>query len=114
MSTYDAFLLSDIYKDLYGFRPGEAFFHEWDTLSEAGKQAKWDSMCAELEEVIEEERKEQNRSIKEFENRVEAQMAITGMDRESVLNSMEEALTGTYGDCEYLEYHYNLPYGYLR
>lgn len=51
--TYDETILSDLYKDAYGFRPRDSFYREWDNLDNTGKQALWDFLCVQVEASIE-------------------------------------------------------------
>ena len=43
--TYDERIVSDLYKEVYGFRPTSWWFQEWKAADEDAKQAIWDGLC---------------------------------------------------------------------
>jgi hypothetical protein len=46
--TFDENIVSDLYKDAYGFRPRESFWMEWEPASNDEKQIIWDGLCNDL------------------------------------------------------------------
>ena len=40
--TYDEDCYSDLYKDVYGFRPRGAVWEHWKNMTPAEKQVQWD------------------------------------------------------------------------
>lgn len=61
--TYDDLLISDLHKDVYGYRPRD-YLVIWRAMSPAMKQKEWDRLCAELEEN---EKREQARALLSYE-----------------------------------------------
>ena len=49
MFTYSNDIISDLHKDVYGYRPREAFWADWDNCTPAEKQKTWDEYCNALE-----------------------------------------------------------------
>jgi hypothetical protein len=52
MSTYDESIISDLHKDVYGFRPRQDWWANWKAISEDAKQAIWDYLCDECDAQI--------------------------------------------------------------
>jgi len=65
--TYDENIVSDLYKDAYGHRPGEYFWADWDACNEDAKQHLWDRLIDAVGESIREEQRYHNMAIAEFE-----------------------------------------------
>ena len=56
--SYDENVISDLHKDAYGFRPDSSFWATWAAFNVIQKQALWDSMIADLNRTIEQEKLE--------------------------------------------------------
>ncbi len=52
--TYDSALLSDLYKDAYGFRPSGSYLQAWTYYTDEFKQEIWDRLLAEVKRAVEE------------------------------------------------------------
>jgi len=92
--TFDENIVSDLYKDAYGHRPGEYFWADWDACNDDAKQHLWDRLVDAVGESIREEQHYHNMAIAEFEGWVKQTMKIVV-------------------DFEYLEHCLGVPYGYL-
>ena len=112
--TYDENIVSDLYKDAFGSRPGEFFWSEWDSADNDRKQALWDVMVNEVQVDAERERQEQLNAEKYLEDTVipNIQSYLNGCTREDAIRHLHETYE-TDGDVEYLEYHLGVRYGYL-
>lgn len=109
--SFDNDCYSDLYKDVYGFRPRGAY-EAWATMSDDEKQAEWDRLCERLCEVMAAQKEEERHAIVEFEKRVANVIAAGAGDRETALRWIMDA-SDSDGDWDYLCYHCDLPYGYF-
>lgn len=110
--TFDENLISDMYKDAYGYRPTAEYFQWWDSCSDTQKQAHWDSLIADINSSIEGEKADQQEAIVKFEDRV-TNLLHTGTNRQRVIEWLMNA-EEVHGDVEYFEFLMGLPYGYLK
>jgi hypothetical protein len=112
--TFDENIVSDLYKDIFGTRPGEFFWSEWDAADNDRKQAMWDAMVDELGREIEREQQEQLAVERHLEKIVipNIQSYLNGCSREDAIRHLHQTYE-TDGDTEYLEYHLGVRYGYL-
>ena len=112
--TFDENIVSDLYKEAYGSRPGECFWENWDASDNDRKQALWDAMVDEARADAERELQEQLNVEKYLEDTVipNIQSYLNGCTREDAIRHLHETYE-TDGDIEYLEYHLGVRYGYL-
>jgi hypothetical protein len=112
--TFDENILSDLYKDTFGTRPGEFFWSEWDAADNDRKQEMWDAMVDELGREIEREQQEQLAVERHLERIVipNIQSYLNGCSREDAIRHLHETYD-THGDVEYLEFNLGVRYGYL-
>ena len=110
--TFDEYLISDLHKDAYGYRPTESFWSTFAAFNSDRKQALWDSMIADLNRSIEDEENNQQAAIVEFENRIDNLMTDAPSRKSVVAWFMRQADCD--GDAERLEYFNGLPFGYLK
>ena len=54
--TFDSELLSDFYKDAYGFRPDYAYMKAWYDYPDDFKQVIWDRILVDLAIAVEEDK----------------------------------------------------------
>ena len=54
--TYDTDILSDLYKDAYGFRPDSSYMKAWLEYPDDFKQTIWDRLLVDLAAAVEQER----------------------------------------------------------
>lgn len=111
MFTFDENLISDLHKDAYGFRPSESFWTTFAAFNPEQKQALWDSMIADLNRSIDEDRKLQEEAIIKFENRIENLMH-DGTNVKSIVKWLMQA--EECNDAEMFEFDNGLPFGYLK
>ena len=111
--TYDERIVSDLYKEAYGLRPGADFWTEWDHAAADEKQQIWDSLLSEANSEAERERQDQLDAEDAFERHVErTTRLVVGSTREDAIRYMHDSFD-TNGDVEYLEYILGVRYGYL-
>jgi len=112
--TFDQDIVSDIYKDAYGFRPRfSGFWAEWDSADDDGKQRIWDDLLDAANRAAETEREIQQEAIAEFESTVRGIMAtVAGATRKDAVRYLHDQYD-TQGSEEWLEYELGVPYGYL-
>lgn len=112
--TFDATLISDLYKDTYGFRPRELFWNDWDAASDDEKQVIWDNLCCELDKELAREKAEQALTVKLFEKLVTACLENGTADRDTALERVIESLGLDEFDLRhggsYICYELGLPY----
>ena len=106
----------DAYKEVCGFRPRDLNLKEM-TDEEINKYA--EQLSEELNVSIQEEKKQKERAIVRFEKRIDVVLElVSGSTREDALRfiiqseDMENDIS-FYG-YEVLEFHFELPYGYIK
>jgi hypothetical protein len=111
--TYDENIVSDLYKDAYGSRPGEFFWADWDACSDDAKQHLWDRLVDAVGESIEREREYQQEAIFDLEDRIRFMMnTVAGCDRADAIRYLHDVYN-TNGDIESLEFELGVPFGYI-
>ena len=91
--TYCNDIISDLYKDVYGVRPREAFWADWTNCTTAEKQKTWDEYCATVELQITEEKIREAACIKRFEDRIEDVIGLGAGDRTTALRWISQQET---------------------
>ena len=91
--TYCDDIISDLYKDVYGVRPREAFWADWNNCTPAEKQKTWDEYCATVELQITEEKIREAACIKRFEDRIEDVIGLGAGDRTTALRWISQQET---------------------
>jgi hypothetical protein len=100
----------DLYKDVHGVRPRGVDTSNW-TLE--GFNAQINALSTALEEQMEEERQNQTLAIQRFESRVQDTILAGAGNRETAIQWIMRD-SGMGEDQEYIEFRFNLPFGYLR
>lgn len=100
----------DLYKDVHGVRPRGVDTSNW-TLE--GFNAQINALSTALEEQMEEERENQTLAIHRFESRVQDTVLAGAGNRETAIQWIMRD-SGMGEDQEYIEFRFNLPFGYLR
>lgn len=107
--TFDTDAFSDFYKDVNGFRPRGHEFYAPETSDER-RQEIWDQLLADHDAEMVRYYAAQEEGKSRFEADVKKMIAFGAADRETAIRWMADAVDG---GKDYLEYSYNLPYGYL-
>mgnify|MGYP006292520043 CR=1 FL=1 len=101
--------ISDMYKDINGYRPRHLDF---STMSIASMESMINDLEIELKQVMLDDEVRQQANIVRFERRVEETIAMGAGDRETAIRWIHDA-ENTHGDDDYLCFTLDLPYGYF-
>ena len=85
MFTYCDDIISDLYKDVYGVRPREAFYADWNNCTPAEKQKTWDEYCDTIEQQIADQKVREAYCIARFEDRIKDVIGLGAGDRTTAL-----------------------------
>lgn len=113
--TFSNDTISDLYKEVYGFRPSAGFWPRWNELADENKQLLWDSLVEALEEQIADQKIADERAIEAFEQDLLKIQRTTGGSRNEAIVYYVESLDMTFEDIErygasYICYQAGLPY----
>ena len=114
MYTFDDNIVSDLHKDARGFRPSEYFWEEWTQMPDQIKQKIWDSLCNELSETMEEDRRREAEALATFEAQM-AEMKLLGAetDRQAIKWIFHAEGMDRYDlqyGADYVAYHFGMSY----
>jgi hypothetical protein len=116
--TFDANIVSDLFKDVNGFRPGSTFYTAWNSGNNDQKQVIWDNLILQLEEKYTEDKKAEAEAIKNFEAKVTLHMELGASSRETALRWIVDAMELSDNDKlyggGYICYALDLPYSYEK
>ena len=107
--TYDETIVSDLYKDARGTRPGEGFWNYWNLSTATEKQEMWDGLLKELDASMAREEEEKRLAIAAFEQSIQNTMMAGAKDRKTAIRWIVDALDVD-GDYSYACYKLGLPY----
>ena len=93
MFTYCDDIISDLYKDVYGVRPREAFYADWNNCTPAEKQKTWDEYCDTVEKQIAEQKVREAYCIARFEDRIKDVIGLGAGDRTTALRWISQQET---------------------
>lgn len=68
--TFDSTIVSDLYKDAYGFRPGSDWMKMWKIQSDMEKQYIWEQLCSDLDRAVTAQREAESRAYDVWMNRI--------------------------------------------
>ena len=113
MYTFDEDMISDLHKDVCGFRPSAYWWTMWREASDLRRQEIWDDLLDDLRYEQEQRAKAQARAIESFEKLVSDTIQMGARDRESALRWILDAWNDRSifpNDYEHFCYEHNLPY----
>ena len=93
MYTYCDDIISDLYKDVYGVRPREAFYADWNNCTPAEKQKTWDEYCDTIEQQIADQKVREAYCIARFEDRIKDVIGLGAGDRTTALRWISQQET---------------------
>ena len=93
MFTYCDDIISDLYKDVYGVRPREAFYADWNNCTPAEKQKTWDEYCDTIEQQIADQKVREAYCIARFEDRIKDVIGLGAGDRTTALRWISQQET---------------------
>lgn len=112
MFSFSDELISDLFKDATGFRPGASWMEKWVSLSDVEKQEEWDYLCRTLEDNLAQEKIDEARAIERFEMEIDQLIDTGAGDRETAVRWFLQSV-GLFGDEPgYIRYRLGLPYSY--
>lgn len=95
--TYSDDLISDFHKEVYGYRPRETFWNEWEKCTPSEKQKTWDEYVRVSElQAIETKAKEAS-DVQVFEDRINDVIKIGAGDRKTALRWITDQETFYHG-----------------
>ena len=89
--TFDENVVSDLYKDAYGFRPRGAFWDMWNQMSNDEKQAEWDSLLNALELEMQREADAKIAAEQRWNENIRTVVEETGASEEAALRWLWDA-----------------------
>jgi hypothetical protein len=125
MSTYDESIISDLHKDVYGFRPRQDWWANWKAISEDAKQAIWDylcdecdaqivALCDECDAQIVAQKVRDDEALKDFEARVAQTIQLGAPDRDTailwIVDSLDLSENDLWYGAEYVCHRLHLSY----
>jgi len=110
--TFDSAVYSDLFKDVYGFRPRGKDVFSWSSKIDSEKQAEWDGLVKAAEKAIDQERQDEEMAAEAFEAKIENLIASGANNRSTAIRWLMDA-HDCGNDSDYLEFQLGLPYGYL-
>ena len=114
MYTFDENIISDLHKDARGFRPTAGWWSVWEDLSDDAKQETWDSLCQELSETMDRERRLEAEAMIALHQRIQGTMLLGAKDEVQALKWIMEAEEFDDHDLQYgpsyFCYHFGLSY----
>ena len=114
MSTYDESIISDLHKDVYGFRPRQDWWANWNAITEDAKQAIWDYLCDECDAQIVAQKVRDDEALKDFQARVEQTMKLGAPDRDTailwIVDSLDLSDNDLWYGAEYVCHRLHLSY----
>ena len=112
-NSKDGDIFSDLYKDVYGFRPRNMTFESIEAFD-----AYYTELCAELSMQIDEDRIRQQANLEKFKVRVAEVMALVNVDKvravEIIADAEDEADAYKWYGAERLEWCFDLKFGALK
>lgn len=112
--TFDENIISDLHKDARGFRPSQYWWDQWELCSDDQKQVMWDSLIQELNEAMEQQRKDEARAAFALTQRLEQMYELGATSEVQALKWIMEAEEFSDYDIQYgpsyFCYHFGLSY----
>lgn len=84
--TYSDDCISDLHKEVYGYRPRGAYWDDWNNCTPAEKQKTWDEYCRALDIQMAETKSQEERDVAKFEARVQDVISLGAGDRKTALS----------------------------
>jgi hypothetical protein len=114
MYTFDENIISDLFKEVRGFRPSEYFWEEWTQAPADVKQMIWDNLCNEHEDEMARERDREARALADFGQSIVDNINLGADSIETAIRWILEAEQMTAHDlaygADYVAYHFGLSY----
>ena len=112
--TFDENIISDLFKEVRGFRPSEYFWEEWTQAPADVKQMIWDNLCNEHEDEMAREREAEARALADFGQSIVDNINLGADSIETAIRWMLEAEKLTEFDlaygADYVAWRFGLSY----
>ena len=111
INNSNAYMFSDLYKDVYGFRPREVYFQSEEAFTQ-----QFNNMCIQLDQQLQNEKADQEQNWNTFLDQIDelADIMVNSSDEDIVrIIADAEGVDLAYG-WEALEYHFNIKYGSIK
>jgi hypothetical protein len=114
MYTFNENIISDLFKEVRGFRPSEYFWEEWTQAPADVKQMIWDNLCNEHEDEMAREREREARALADFGQSIVDNINLGADSIETAIRWILEAEGMDEHDlaygADYVAYHFGLSY----
>ena len=114
MYTFDANIISDLHKDVYGFRPSAYWWDIWNDSTDDQKQGTWDDLIQALAAENEAQRVREERGLAAFEKDIAGAMEMGAPDRTAAIRWLAGAFEGNYYGArdlaETMCWNYEMPW----
>jgi len=111
--TFDEQCISDLYKDVYNFRPAPGFWQKWNTASMSDRQAIWDSLCDVLDRQLLTEKDRQARACDEWRARMQKTAQEFGVSVDTAVR-WDVDCHEVDGDISFYCFKNDLPYSMIE
>ena len=107
-NDFDFSIYSDMYKDVYGFRPRD--FNRWISLTNEERNQELDRLQNSINEDIKREREFEVLTISTFEDKIADLIALGADSRETAIRwYIDGSIEDDHNDWDYVLYRLNLP-----
>jgi hypothetical protein len=89
--TYSEDCISDLHKEVYGFRPSESFWQEWNESTPGVKQKIWDEYCDANERQMKEDQAREAQAVEDFKNEVASVIELGACNYRTAIRWMAES-----------------------
>ena len=107
---YDESILSDLYKDAYGSRPGQSYFAMWDAMTVEQRNAEWNCLVLTVEGEIADDLAREIAAIIDYEDTLRDLQESGAASREVAISWFVASLGDVNHDAGYVCYLAHLPY----
>jgi len=97
MFDYSDDLISDYHKEVYGFRPTQAYMQEWNASSPSQKQKVWDEYGTAVDIQMHEAKEREQADVQKFEARIQDVINIGAANRTTALEWIADSETFYHG-----------------
>ncbi len=83
--TFDEMVVSDLHKDVYGYRPSQCWWQAWNGMADSEKQAEWDRLMVVLKEEQEYEVRREQRAFDAWSGRINDMVESQGVSHKDAI-----------------------------
>ena len=113
MLDFDSSIVSDLYKDAHGCRPGEAFWSAWERMTTTEQQQRYNTLCRSVEYAIAQEASEAEDAAVRFEQLISETITHGAADRQTAIRWLQDTSDWP-NDWRGFCYEYGLPGRYFN